>query len=103
VATQEDFGNQGRLPTHPELLDFLADRFMASGWDVKALHRLIVSSATFQQSSRVPAAVAARDPDNQLLARGPRRRLAAESIRDGALETIAPVMVDMDKLGKDQG
>jgi hypothetical protein len=85
VATQEDFGSQGRLPTHPELLDYLAARFVDSGWDVKALHRLIVSSATFQQSSHVPAAAAARDPDNQLLARGPKRRLAAESIRDSAL------------------
>jgi hypothetical protein len=85
VATQEDFGSQGRLPTHPELLDYLAARFVESGWDVKALHRLIVSSATFQQSSHVPAAVAARDPDNLLLARGPKRRLAAESIRDSAL------------------
>ena len=85
VATQEDFGSQGRLPTHPELLDYLAARFVESGWDVKALHRLILSSATFQQSSQVPAAVAARDPDNQLLARGPKRRLAAESIRDSAL------------------
>jgi hypothetical protein len=85
VATQEDFGSQGRLPTHPELLDFLADRFMASGWDVKALHRLIVTSETFQQSSAVLAAAVARDPDNQLLARGPRRRLVAESIRDSAL------------------
>jgi hypothetical protein len=85
VATQEDFGSQGRLPTHPELLDYLAARFVESGWDVKALHRLIVSSATFQQSSHVPAAVAVRDPDNQLLARGPKRRLAAESIRDSAL------------------
>jgi hypothetical protein len=85
VATQEDFGNQGRLPTHPELLDFLADRFMASGWDVKALHRLIVTSQTFQQSSTVTPAVMARDPDNQLLARGPQRRLVAESIRDSAL------------------
>jgi hypothetical protein len=85
VATQEDFGSQGRLPTHPELLDFLSDRFMTSGWDVKALHRLIVTSETFQQSSAVPAAVAARDPDNLLLARGPKRRLVAESIRDSAL------------------
>ena len=85
VATQEDFGSQGRLPTHPELLDFLADRFMSSGWDVKALHRLIVTSETFQQSSSVPAAVVARDPDNLLLARGPKRRLVAESIRDSAL------------------
>ena len=82
VATQEDFGSQGRLPTHPELLDHLAATFMESGWDVKALHRLIVTSQTFQQSS---AGGVASDPDNLLLARGPRRRLAAEAIRDGAL------------------
>jgi Protein of unknown function (DUF1553) len=85
VATQEDFGSQGRLPTHPELLDFLADRFMKTGWDVKALHRLIVTSEAFQRTSAVPPAMAARDPDNQLLARGPVRRLLAESIRDSAL------------------
>ena len=53
VATQEDFGSQGKLPTHPELLDWLAGRFMDDGWDVKALHRLIVSSETFRQSSHV--------------------------------------------------
>ena len=85
VATQEDFGSQGRLPTHPELLDFLADRFVKSGWDVKALHRLIVTSEAFQQTSLVAPAVAARDPDNQWLSRGPKRRLVAESIRDSAL------------------
>jgi hypothetical protein len=85
VATQEDFGSQGRLPTHPELLDFLAATFMDSGWDVKALHRLIVTSETFQQSSAAPADRAARDQENQWLARGPSRRLAAESIRDSAL------------------
>ena len=85
VTTQEDFGSQGRLPTHPELLDYLAARFMAEGWDVKALHRLIVTSETFRQSSVATPALAARDPDNQLLARGPKRRLAAESIRDSAL------------------
>jgi len=85
VATQEDFGSQGRLPTHPELLDYLAARFMAEGWDVKALHRLIVTSQTFRQSSATTPALVARDPDNQLLARGPKRRLAAESIRDSAL------------------
>ena len=85
VATQEDFGSQGRLPTHPELLDYLASRFIDSGWDVKALHRLIVSSATFQQSSRVSGEALARDPDNLLLARGPSVRLPAESIRDSAL------------------
>jgi hypothetical protein len=82
VATPEDFGSQGRRPTHPELLDFLASRFIESGWDVKSLHRLIVGAETFQQSSSAPAAA---DPDNHLLARGPRRRLAAEEIRDAAL------------------
>jgi hypothetical protein len=85
VATQEDFGSQGRLPTHPELLDWLAAWFMDGGWNLKALHRLIVTSDTFQQSSHVAADVAARDPDNQLLARGPKRRLMAEAIRDSAL------------------
>ena len=85
VATQEDFGSQGALPTHPELLDFLAARFMEGGWDVKALHRLIVTSQTFQQTSHTAPDTIARDPDNQLLARGPKRRLIAESIRDSAL------------------
>jgi hypothetical protein len=85
VATQEDFGSQGRLPTHPALLDYLAARFMAEGWDVKSLHRLIVMSQTYRQSSAAAPALMARDPDNQLLARGPKRRLAAESIRDSAL------------------
>jgi len=85
VATPEDFGSQGRLPTHPQLLDWLAATFMESGWDVKALHRLIVSSATFRQSSRAPAALVAGDPDNALLARGPSQRLLAEQIRDSAL------------------
>jgi hypothetical protein len=83
VSTQEDFGSQGALPSHPELLDWLAAKFMESEWDVKALHRLIVTSATFQQSSQ--AGTAARDPDNSLLARGPKRRLPAEAIRDSAL------------------
>jgi hypothetical protein len=85
VATPEDFGSQGRRPTHPELLDFLASRFIESRWDVKALHRLIVTSETFQQSSSSDAERTIADPDNQLLARGPSRRLAAEEIRDAAL------------------
>ena len=85
VATQEDFGSQGKLPSHPELLDWLAERFMDSGWDVKALHRLILTSDTFRQSSLVTREATARDPDNQLLSRGPRRRLTAEEIRDSAL------------------
>jgi hypothetical protein len=85
VSTQEDFGSQGSLPTHPELLDWLAGWFMDGGWNVKALHRLIVTSQTFQQASSVPDTAVSRDPDNLLLARGPRRRLMAEAIRDGAL------------------
>ncbi len=85
VASQEDFGSQGKLPTHPELLDWLADWFMNNGWDVKSLHRLIVTSATFQQSSQTEPEIVARDPDNRLLTRGPKMRLLAEQIRDGAL------------------
>lgn len=85
VATLEDFGSQGRLPTHPALLDWLAGRFMDDGWDVKALHRLIVTSQTFRQSSQLAGGSAQRDPDNELLARGPRTRLMAEQIRDSAL------------------
>jgi hypothetical protein len=85
VATPEDFGSQGRLPMHPELLDWLAATFMESGWDVKALHRLILTSATFRQSSRALAELVARDPENALLARGPSQRLLAEQIRDSAL------------------
>ncbi len=85
VATPEDFGSQGQLPSHPELLDWLSRTFIDSGWDVKHLMRLIVTSATYRQSSDVPADLLAKDPDNVLLARGPRFRLSAEMIRDGAL------------------
>jgi hypothetical protein len=85
VSTPDDFGSQGKLPTHPRLLDWLAHRFMADGWDVKALHRLIVTSETFRQASLAAPDVMRRDPDNLLLARGPRTRLMAESIRDSAL------------------
>ncbi|MFN0060771.1 MAG: PSD1 and planctomycete cytochrome C domain-containing protein [Planctomycetota bacterium] len=85
VKTAEDFGAQGEPPSHPELLDFLARRFIESGWDVKALVRSIVTSATYQQSSRVTPAAWAADPENRLLLRGARRRLDAEMIRDGAL------------------
>jgi hypothetical protein len=85
VATQEDFGSQGRLPTHPQLLDFLASWFVEHDWDVKALHRLIVTSDTFRQASSASAEAVARDSDNQLLSRGPTRRLLAEEIRDSAL------------------
>ena len=85
VATQENFGSQGRLPSHPELLDWLAGWFMDHGWDVKALHRLIVESSTYRQSSAASRELAEVDPDNMLLARGPKHRLLAEQIRDGAL------------------
>ncbi len=85
VKTAEDFGVQSEPPSHPELLDWLATEFVASGWDVKALHRLIVTSATYRQSSRGSAALHERDPENRLLARGPRFRLPSWMIRDQAL------------------
>jgi hypothetical protein len=85
VSTPEDFGSQGQLPSHPELLDWMARSLIDSGWDVKRLVRLIVTSATYRQSSEATAELLARDPDNTLLARGPRFRLPAEMIRDQAL------------------
>jgi hypothetical protein len=85
VATAEDFGSQGEPPTHPELLDWLAVEFVESGWDVKRLHRLIVTSATYRQTSRVSPRLLRVDPENRLHARGPRVRLAAETIRDNTL------------------
>jgi hypothetical protein len=85
VRTVEDLGSQGEWPSHPELLDWLATEFVRSGWDLKALHRLIVTSATYRQSSRVTKALRERDPDNRLLARGPRVRLDAGAVRDQAL------------------
>jgi len=81
VRTVNDFGSQGEAPSHPELLDWLAVRFMQSGWDVKAMLKLIVMSATYRQSSQYSA----RDPSNRLLARGPSFRLSAEMVRDQAL------------------
>jgi hypothetical protein len=85
VPTVEDFGMQGRAPSHPELLDWLAHRFMASGWDRKALHRLIVTSATYRQATTVTPEIAQKDPENILLGRGPRHRWSAEVVRDRAL------------------
>jgi hypothetical protein len=85
VETEEDFGTQGELPSHPELLDWLAVRYMELGWDTKALLKLIVTSATYRQSSRVTPELLARDPRNRLLARMPRVRLEAEMVRDQAL------------------
>ena len=85
VATPEDFGSQGKLPTHPELLEWLTDQFISDGWNVKSLHRRIVLSAAFRQSSVTSAEAAARDPENHLLSRWPKTRLLAEQIRDSAL------------------
>jgi mono/diheme cytochrome c family protein len=85
VRTTNDFGAQGEPPTHPELLDWLAWQFVRSGWDRKALDRLIVTSATYRQSSSAVPALWQRDPDNRLLARGPRFRLPGEVLRDQAL------------------
>jgi hypothetical protein len=86
VETVEDFGTQGERPTHPELLDWLATEFMRQGWSLKALHRLIVTSATYRQSSRATPELIERDPQNRLLARGPRFRVPAETVRDIALQ-----------------
>jgi len=87
VKTAEDFGTQGNLPTHPELLDWLSREFIESGWDVKKLQKLIVMSATYQQSSKITPELLKRDAQNELLARGPRFRLDAEAIRDSAVFT----------------
>ncbi len=93
VKTAEDFGVQGERPSHPELLDWLATEYVASGWNTKALHRLIVTSATYRQSSRVTPAAFERDPENRLLARGPRYRLPSWMLRDQAL-AVAGLLVD---------
>jgi hypothetical protein len=85
VKTAEDFGVQGELPSHPELLDWLAVEFQQKGWNVKSLLKTIVMSATYRQSSKLTPQLLRRDPENRLLARGPRLRLPAEMIRDQAL------------------
>jgi hypothetical protein len=86
VRTQQDFGYQGELPSNQELLDWVAVEFMKQGWSMKKLNRLIVTSATYRQSSWVSPGLLARDPENVLLARGPRFRLEAELIRDSSLK-----------------
>jgi hypothetical protein len=93
VKTIDDFGAQGEAPSHPELLDWLATEFVGSGWDVKRLLRLIVTSATYRQTSRVSQDGLRRDPENRLLARAPRLRLPAEMIRDQALR-LAGILVE---------
>jgi hypothetical protein len=85
VETSEDFGTQSQSPTHPELLDYLASEFVRLGWSQKSILRLIVTSATYRQSSSAAPALLERDPDNRLLARGPRFRMEAEMVRDAAL------------------
>ncbi len=85
VESEEDFGTQGTLPSHPELLDWLAVEFRDNGWDVKRLLKMIVTSATYRQASNVSAEAAQKDPRNRLLAHYPRRRLDAEGVRDQAL------------------
>jgi mono/diheme cytochrome c family protein len=87
LETSEDFGHQAARPSHPELLDWLACEFMESGWDVKRLHRLIVGSATYQQNSFASEELRDRDPQNRFLARGPRFRAPAETVRDIQLAT----------------
>ncbi|MDQ2843996.1 MAG: DUF1553 domain-containing protein [Acidobacteriota bacterium] len=85
VKTSEDFGSQGDPPSNQALLDWLANEFVESKWDVKAMQRLIVTSATYRQASKVTPEMLERDPENRLLARGPRFRLPAEMVRDNAL------------------
>src|SRR5207247_8633631 len=85
VETDNDFGTQGTPPSHPDLLDWLASEFVREKWSLKAMHKLIVSSATYRQSSRVRPELATIDPRNKLLARMPRLRLDAEIVRDVAL------------------
>ncbi len=92
VKTAENFGIQGEPPSHPALLDWLASELIRTGWDTKAIHRLIVTSATYRQRSSATPALLTRDPENRLLARGPRFRLAAEVVRDNAL-SIAGLLV----------
>jgi hypothetical protein len=96
VRTVDDFGSQGEPPTHPDLLDWLATEFVRTGWDQKALLKTIVTSATYRQSSHLTPALVQKDPENRLLARGPRARLSAEMIRDQAL-AVSGLLVE--KLG----
>lgn len=93
VSTPEDFGNQGALPTHPDLLDYLSVKFIEDGWDVKKMVKFIAMSSTYQQSSVIPAELLEKDPENLLLARSPRKRLEAEMIRDHAL-SISNLLVE---------
>ena len=95
VRSSEDFGSQGEAPSHPQLLDWLATEFVRTGWDIKAMQKLIVTSATYRQSSKVTPALNEKDPANRLLARGPRFRLPAELIRDNALAVSGLLTTDI--------
>jgi hypothetical protein len=95
VRALEDFGYQSQPPTHPELLDWLAVEFVKSGWSMKQLHRLIVTSATYKQSSVVTPELAEKDRENLLLARGSRFRLDSELVRDGALSAAGLLSAKM--------
>ncbi|WP_277479662.1 DUF1553 domain-containing protein [Catalinimonas alkaloidigena] len=95
VSTAADFGNQGNLPSHPRLLDWLAVKFRESGWDMKAMQKLIVMSATYRQSSLATQELLKNDPDNLLLARGPSGRLSAEMLRDHALASSGLLVKDI--------
>lgn len=93
VKTPDNLGVQSEPPSHPELLDWLATELIQSGWDIQYIQRLIVTSNTYQQRSEVPAEMYQRDPDNRLLARGPRYRLQSEALRDNAL-AISGLLID---------
>ncbi len=96
VKTSEDFGVQGERPSHPKLLDWLATEFVGSGWDVKHVHKLIVTSATYQQASRATPELIEKDPYNRLLTRGPRFRMSAQALRD---QTLAVSGLLVNKIG----
>ena len=85
VKTVEDFGTQGDPPSHPQLLDWLATELIRTGWNIKSVQKLILTSATYRQSGHLSNGMYVRDPENRLLARGPRFRMSAEMIRDAAL------------------
>jgi hypothetical protein len=93
VRTAENFGSQGEPPSHPELLDWLATEFVRTGWDVKAMQKTIVMSATYRQSSKASAELLQKDPENRLLARAPRFRLPPEMVRDQVLN-LAGLLVE---------
>ena len=97
VRTPSDFGYQGEKPTHPELLDYLASTFMENGWSIKRLHRMIVTSATYRQSSVVTPAVQNADPDNRLICRMNRHRLDLEQMRDTMMTAAGEI--DLERIG----